>query len=88
MCCVRFLQFKESISNIDLIQEMINEDKQEVQDNLKKQYELEEELAALKARGKSFSTRKRARIVSNNIKVCDEYEEGRKAYDELLNCLD
>ncbi len=82
------MQFKESLSNIEMIKEMINEDKQEVQDNLSKQYALEDELAALKARGKSFSTRKRARIVSNNIKVCDEYEEGLKAYNELLNCVE
>ena len=69
-----FLQFKESLSNISMIKEMMQEDNNEVQKLRQEQYELESKAAELKARATSLSKRKRARIISNNNNIVAEYE--------------
>ncbi len=68
------MQFKESLSNMEMVKQMIKEDQNEVNKMLQEKYKLEDRLAELKAKTTSYSTRKRARIIQNNNKIVDEYD--------------
>ena len=66
------MQFKESLTNMEMVMQMMKEDQNEVNAMLQEKYDLEDRLAVLKAKTTSFGTRKRARIIQNNNKIVDE----------------
>ena len=70
----RYLEFKASLSNIFMIEEMVKEDKAEVQQILHEKKELEAKLAVLNAKMTADGKRKRARIISDNNRMISIYD--------------
>ncbi len=68
MLC-RLSTYKESLSNIALLQDLIREEECEIQEIRREQYELEEKVAALKAKAGSLSKRKRAKVIDSNNRL-------------------